>query len=76
METVRSQNKGNTDKATNASRQLSQNISTIIPARISDLAIMGRTAVTTTSCNSPTSLITRTTRTPVRARVWKESERY
>src|SRR2546422_2406706 len=43
---------------------------------MSTFAIVGMSAVTATSCNIPTSLITRTTRSPVFALVWKESERY
>ena len=73
---VRSQNSGKTDTAMSSSCQFMQNINPIIPATTSVLATVGISAVTATSCNIPTSLMTRTTRSPVFALVWNESERY
>ena len=74
--TVRSQKNGNTSSATKVSFQLSQNIKATILQKTRLLATIGRTAVTTTSCSMPTSLTTRTTRSPVFAFVWNDKERY
>jgi len=73
---VRNQKSGNTATAITAKRQFIQNINPIIPITTNALASIGRRAVTATSCNMPTSPINRTTRSPVLAWVWNESERY
>ena len=62
--TVRSQKSGKTETAMSASCQFMQNIKPIMPATISALATVGMSAVTATSCNMPTSLMIRTTRSP------------
>ena len=74
--TVRSQKSGSTAMASKANCQFIQNINPTIPATISNLAMVGSSAVTATSCNIPTSPMIRVTRSPVLARVWNESERY
>ena len=45
-----------------------------MPMIVRAFASPGRNAVTATSCSMPTSPMTRMTRSPVRARVWNESE--
>ena len=47
-----------------------------MPVTIKIFASSGNRAVMATSCNIPRSLIMRTTRSPVLALVWNESERY
>ena len=49
---------------------------TLLSSSVNALATVGMSAVTATSCNMPTSLMTRTTRSPALALVWNESERY
>ena len=72
---VGSQNSGATASTMRASCQWSQNISPAIATRISTFASSGMSAVTATSLSIPMSLITRTTRSPLRALVWNDSER-
>ena len=67
--TVLSKNSGPVANANSANGALSQSITAAMPTNVSPLARSGRNAVTTTSCRNPTSPVTRTMRSPVRARV-------
>ncbi len=72
---VDTQKSGPVAKAISVREGLSQSITAAMPTSVRALASIGRSAVTAASCRKPTSPVTRTSRSPLRARVWNESER-
>ena len=72
---VNTQKRGPVAKARSVRGALSQIITAAMPTSVSAFANSGSSAVTATSCSNPTSLVTRTIKSPLRAPVWNESER-
>ena len=71
---VETRKRGPVASASRASGAFSESITAAMPTMVSAFASPGRNAVTATSCSTPTSPMTRMTRSPVRARLWNESE--
>ena len=71
---VETKKRGPVASASRASGAFSESITAAMPTMVSAFASPGRNAVTATSCSTPTSPMTRMTRSPVRARLWNESE--
>ena len=63
-------NSGNTTTITSASCQSMKATTTTIATSVTVFPSSGSAAVTATSFSRPTSLVTRVTRSPVRARSW------